>query len=312
MVGDHHHGVAAGIEGPPHRSHRGVNRSPHPLETLRAGERPAGAPCPLQRVGDQGRVEVHIHRGVVGHDQVRLLLGEDPFRHPVEIAVEPFPLFDEGVEVDALLEIEPPVGDLPIGLARPRADGRGQAVLEGLRVGGEAVGAAAVETKTARHAIDAEHLAPGAVAARPRVVGPLGLEAQLHPFHLAHVAPVDRIDQPHRHRVVARHAVGIGVHQCHQGLDPGGRCGPEVDRQPPHQRRQPVVGRHLAGGLSGVRFEVEDLGRRQRRPRPHRSEVAHPVGRRTIRPGPHQGRHPEAFPASGRPQRLDVTGGGEA
>ena len=75
-------------------------------------------------------MEIYIHRGVVGQHQIRLLLGEDPFGHPVEIAVEPFALLDKGVEVDALIEIEPPVGDLPVGLSRPRPDGLGQAVLE--------------------------------------------------------------------------------------------------------------------------------------------------------------------------------------
>ena len=48
------------------------------------------------------------------------------------------------------VEIEPPVGDLSIGLARPRTDRLGQAVLERFGVGGEPVGAAAVEPETAR------------------------------------------------------------------------------------------------------------------------------------------------------------------
>ena len=147
-----------------------------------------------------------------------LQIRQHPLGHPVEIAVKTLALLDEGVEIDPLIHIEPPVGNAPVGLARPRADRPRQAIFELLGVGGEPVGAAAVEPQTAGEAVDAQDLAPGAVAASSGVVRPPRIERQFEPLHFTRVDPLGGVRQSHRHRVVTRQTVRVGVHKGHERL----------------------------------------------------------------------------------------------
>ena len=101
-----------------------------------ASARPPGAEGPLEIIGDEARVLVFVGTRVVGENEIGIFLGEHPLHHPVKVAVEPFALFEKGIEVDARREVQPPGSELlPVGLARPRADGLGETVLKGLRIG---------------------------------------------------------------------------------------------------------------------------------------------------------------------------------
>ena len=312
VVRDHDEGVTLGLEHAPQGSNRKVDRPTHPFQPLACGESTSVAEGPLKRVGDQARVLVLVGARMVSKNEVGVLLGQHPLDHPVEVAVEPFALLEEGVEVDACREVEPPRRQLPpVGLSRPRADGLRETVLESLRVCAQAVGAAQIEPEGAFEAVDVEHLAPCAVAVRTVVAPPLRLEAELEPLHFSDIAPVGGVGEPHRRRVVSRSAIGLGVHQGEQDLDRIGRCRTEINLEAPQQRRQPVIRGNLAGGARGVGFQLEELGGGQRRPRPHRPEVPHPIRRLAVGPRPYEGCHRETVPSRGLPEGLGITRRGE-
>ena len=108
---------------------------------------------------------------------------------------------------------------LPVGLARPRADSIRQTVFKGLRVAAQAVGATDIEPEGAFEAIDAEDLAPRTVAPRSFVAPALSLKVELEPLHLADIAPVGGVGEPHDRGVVPWLAVGCRIHQGEQHLD---------------------------------------------------------------------------------------------
>jgi len=220
VVRDNDDGVTIGFEGAPQRRDRVVDRAAHSLEPFVGGKRSAAAESPLELVGDEARVLVHVAARVIGEHEIGVLLGEHPRRHPVEVAVEALALLEEGIEIDARREVQPPGGQLlPIGLARPRADSLRQPVFKVLGVGTKAVGATDIEPEGAFEAIDVENLAPRTVAPWSFVAPALSLEVELEPLHLADVAPVGDVGEPHDRGVVSWLAVGCRIHQGEQHLD---------------------------------------------------------------------------------------------